>query len=183
MDETVRKVFHMFNGILIAGIIYFLEPIFFQFLCLGVAPFLFYLRSRVKNNKKSTLTDFCLKHLGRKNDVGDGALYYLLGCFIVSLIFEKNIAALSILVLGISDGFATIVGIHGTHKIFKKKTLEGSTAFFISTLIIVSFFYNFWIGLIASLIITPVELFSFVDDNLSIPIIFSITIKLITQFL
>ena len=72
-----------------------------------------------------------------------GGITFLIGCFIAVLLFSSFYAGLSFLILSIGDGIAAIAGHYlGKHKIFKSKTLEGTTAFFITTLIVLVFFYQ-----------------------------------------
>ena len=70
---------------------------------------------------------------------------------------------------------AALVGIkYGKTNLFNK-TLEGSMAFFITTLIIIHLLIEIpiYLTIICSLIITFVELLSFkkINDNLSIPLV------------
>lgn len=104
-----------------------------------------------------------------------GSTYLLFSSLACIIIFklEISIAAITFLVLG--DTAAALVGKHwGKHKIINKKTLEGSSAFFLLC-IISSFFIpqlTFAVALAGAITATLVELFfppKFIDDNLSIP--------------
>ena len=108
-----------------------------------------------------------------------GSVYVLTAAFLCALLFSKEIAALSLSVMLISDSCAALVGKKfGQHKIYKQKSLEGTLAFFISALIINGLFYplvtfNFT-SLFACLAASTAELWEDkfkIDDNLSVPLI------------
>lgn len=113
-----------------------------------------------------------------------GASYFLLACFLVTLFFPIFIAVMSLLVLIISDTAAAIIGKKWGKVKFNNKTLEGSSAFFISAVIICILGKLFFSGAVisfAAIIVscfgtTLFELFAKnfkVDDNLLIPLSFA----------
>tara|TARA_B110000116_G_C16568725_1_gene460886 strand:- start:179 stop:445 length:267 start_codon:yes stop_codon:yes gene_type:complete len=80
----------------------------------------------------------------------------------------------------ISDSFAAIIGLrYGKTKLYKKKSLEGSTAFFITSVAIIIFFLPS-LKIISIFIIafsaTLAELFAShrINDNLIVPLVASI---------
>jgi dolichol kinase len=103
-----------------------------------------------------------------------GSTYFLFAILLTILLFPKPIAIVSILILILSDTTAALVGKRiGRVKIFGK-TLEGSMAFLITSLLIV------WIyphlsripGSFAALGATVIEVLPIkLDDNLSIPLV------------
>jgi dolichol kinase len=103
-----------------------------------------------------------------------GGITFLIGCFIAVLLFSSFYAALSILILSVGDGIAAIAGHYlGKHKIVKSKTLEGTTAFFITTLIVLAFFLPGFKAFFVALILALVELTTpqYIDDNISLPLV------------
>lgn len=79
----------------------------------------------------------------------------------------------------ISDSFAAIIGLkYGKTKIYKKKSLEGSTAFFITSIAIITIFLPS-LKIISIFIIafaaTLAELFAShrINDNLIVPLVAS----------
>jgi len=104
-----------------------------------------------------------------------GAIEFLFGCFLATLLFEPFIAIAAIAVLSISDAMSTLIGsFFGKHKISfnKTKSLEGSFAFFLTTVFILTFFLNDPIKvLIVSIFATFAELTPKIDDNLTIPLV------------
>lgn len=112
-----------------------------------------------------------------------GATWVCISSFIVSLLFPKNIALISLLFLTVSDNIASIVGkFYGKRKIFEGKTLEGSLSFFLISFSLTIFFNELPISkkIIVSIFATLIELISFnLDDNLTVPISTAILLYLI----
>jgi len=103
-----------------------------------------------------------------------GSTYFLFSTLLTILLFPKSIAIASLLILILSDTCAALVGKGiGNISIFGK-TLEGSIAFFFSSLLIVWLYPNlnrFW-GSIGALGATLIEILPIkVDDNLTIPLV------------
>jgi dolichol kinase len=103
-----------------------------------------------------------------------GATYLLLSSFLVILIFHKDIAILCLLFLVFGDGVAAIVGKKfGRVHVFGK-TLEGTLAFAIASIVVSFFFIHipFSIRLTGALTAAVIELLPMrTSDNLRIPII------------
>ena len=126
----------------------------------------------------------------------NGATFVLLSATLAVALFPKSVALTSFTVLIISDTAAALIGRRfGRHPIaggrFGGKSLEGSTAFFITALGVLLFFGFFWVeprqgaamlspfliaGAASALLATFVELVSqggsTIDDNITIPIAF-----------
>ena len=102
-----------------------------------------------------------------------GSTNLLWGAVLVIWLFPKDIVLLSLYILIISDSAAALIGkLYGKHKIFDK-SIEGSTAFFVSAAIITLLFPEFplLIRLSAALVATFVELLPIpIDDNFLIPV-------------
>ena len=108
----------------------------------------------------------------------NGATYVLISASLCVLIFPKLVAITSFIILIISDMMSALIGRRfGKHK-FLGKSLEGSTAFFLSALLVVLFTPKigyiageYIIGAIAAASGAVVEALPWeVDDNLSIPL-------------
>ena len=110
-----------------------------------------------------------------------GATISFISCFFLILIFEKNIAIYSMLILCISDALAALVGKKwGRNKIYNK-SFEGSLAFFLISILIGIFFLDIkLIGLFfLSIIATIVELIpSPINDNIIVPFSVASTISI-----
>lgn len=117
-----------------------------------------------------------------------GEIYFPLGIAIMALSFlpaHVKSYEIAVIIYGASDVLANLIGtLYGTHafSIFKcKKTIEGSIAFFISTLaILVIFNVSLPMAAFISLVTTLVEGISpYGSDNLTIPIVVSILLTFI----
>jgi len=112
--------------------------------------------------------------------------WFLLGCFLSVLLFQKEIAMLAITVLIFGDAFAALIGMKfGKHKFKNGKSWEGTIGFIgVSYLLLAGFYLvlNLTLSFVAAaLIVIPItavaEVYSKqikIDDNLLIPLIFGI---------
>lgn len=138
-----------------------------------------------KINWLGKLITFLFGRMLRKHELPDspylnGASWVTISAVSVIAAFPKFIAIVSLSILIISDICAAIFGrAYGKHKIYDK-SIEGSTAFFISSIIIVICYYFIFsppviflaAGFIAAFFATLAELMSNeldIDDNISIP--------------
>lgn len=120
--------------------------------------------------------------------------HLLIGAFVTVYLFPKNIATLSLMMVGVGDPIASVVGVmYGKDKIIGNKSLQGTFACFVACAISSGIFYyhqnlmsdrivlvsviSGFIGAIAELI--P---FKHVDDNLSSPILSSILLWVLYYF-
>jgi dolichol kinase len=103
-----------------------------------------------------------------------GSTYFIFSTILTILLFPKSIAITSILILILSDTAAALVGKWvGRIRIFGK-TLEGSIAFFLTSLFIVWIYpnLNWFSGSLAALGATLIEILPVrLNDNLSIPLV------------
>ena len=103
-----------------------------------------------------------------------GSTYFLFSTLLAVLLFPKHIAIASLLMLIISDTAAALVG-KGIGRIHLfGKTLEGSIAFFVTSILIVWCYpgLNRLPGTLAALGGTLIELLPIrLNDNLSIPLV------------
>lgn len=189
-QEVNRKLLHL------SSLVY---PMFYWVFCskiqmLFVTGFIFiFILSidflRKKNQKINIIFCKCFKLLLRDKEKSSftGSTYFMLGTFLTILLFPKSIAIVGLCVLIVSDTCASIFGIlYGTKKICGK-SLEGSVAFVISAIIISYFGYIFFqlplnYGILAAIVAMIAELVSSkikVDDNVLIPIAYSLTFFLL----
>jgi len=180
-NEIFRKLIHLFDSIIPLSLFYLnresllviLFPITIIFCLID------FLRHHVTPIKKIYLFFFNIvtRDIEKQKNTLTGASYYLIGCLLtVYFIHDESIIMASLLIMSISDSFAAIIGIkYGKTKIYNNKSLEGSFAFLITTLIILNFFIpslSIVKLIFISIMVTFVELFSFhrFNDNLTIPI-------------
>ncbi|MEI7961190.1 MAG: phosphatidate cytidylyltransferase [archaeon] len=114
-----------------------------------------------------------------KNFPGKAAVYFFASAIILLGIFPNEptlvLACLSVQIF--ADASAAIIGMtFGKHKLYKKKTWEGSTACLIVATICLAFFYPLPTAIIGAIVATLVEVLP-LDDNLWVPIITAATLK------
>jgi dolichol kinase len=103
-----------------------------------------------------------------------GSTYYLFSALLTILFFPRTIAIVSLLILILSDTCAALVGKGiGKIRIFRK-SLEGTTAFFFCSLVIVLAYpqVDRLSGILGALGATVIEVLPVpLDDNLTIPFV------------
>ena len=122
------------------------------------------------------------KETSREHFQFTGAIYVLTSALLCLCFFGKEVAAIALTVMLISDSAAALVGRSiGKIKIYKNKTLEGTLAFFLTAVIINLLFFPIYPfggeSVIACLVATLAEVYEDkieIDDNLSVPIFFSV---------
>lgn len=183
IDNLNRKIIHIISAFLICLFPYFLS--LWQIIALSLLFFGIFLLAKILG---------LLPIINKVKRVSFGEIFYPIGVMISAFVFlpqgEIRAFQFGILVLGLSDAFANIFGdLFGVHKIelpWSKKSLEGSLAFFLSTLVIIVIFNNNFdilnlsVYFSISLILTIIELLLFFGlDNLALPVISSYLFLLI----
>ena len=187
-DEFLRKLIHLFDSIIPLSL-FFIEretllivllPITIIFIFLDFTRHYISIIGRIY----SAFFDRVTRSVEKEKNNVTGATYYLLGCLITVYFFQDiSIIMSSLLIMSISDSFAALIGIrYGNTKIYNGKTLEGSFAFLLSTIIILSIFsinLHLYALIFISVVVTFVELFSVyrINDNLTIPICSAILLQ------
>jgi dolichol kinase len=175
--EIKRKIVHLATLIIPVGyaltseetVILFLVPFF---LALLLVDFLRHFHS----GTASLFENFFFRRVLREEEKSTfmGSTYFIFSTILTILLFPKSIAIASILVLILSDTAAALIGNWiGRVRIFGK-TLEGSMAFFLTSLLIVWIYPNLnrFSGSLAALGAALVEILPIrVNDNLSIPLV------------
>lgn len=115
-----------------------------------------------------------------------GATNLLIASVVVILLYDKPIAVSGLLFLTVSDSVAALVGKRfGKIRIYDK-TLEGSLAFLLTSIIIIILIksIDFTTGICGAFTATFVELtVTVMDDNLSIPLFSGLIMQLFSTFL
>src|SRR3989338_3295115 len=122
------------------------------------------------------MVSWLLKKFERQNEIkkfpGRGLIFYLVGVYISLLLFPKDIALASVLVLALGDSVSHLFGLHyGKIKnpLSKTKFLEG----FIGAFVFLPWHEAFFASL-AAMIVEAIEIklgTEQVDDNLIIPVV------------
>ncbi len=108
-----------------------------------------------------------------------GSMYVLAAAIVCTILFSKPVAVIALSVMLVSDTAAALFGkAYGSRKLYKNKSLEGTTAFFVSALLINMIcapIYPFGAdSVIACIAATLAEMFEDkleIDDNFSIPVV------------
>ncbi len=109
----------------------------------------------------------------------NGATFVLLSAIICIWLFPKVIVITAFAILIISDSAAALIGRRFGRHPFRSKTVEGTTAFFVTAMLVVALTpkidylaTEYLIGIIAAILGAFVEAVSvdLIDDNLSVPI-------------
>lgn len=182
--ETSRKIIH----IGVSNWWLFMFFAFDQLIAAMIPPILFIVLNYV-SYKKNIFTS-----MERKEDHSLGTIYFPISLLLM-VIFSYTlsnplIAGSGIFVLGYGDGLAAIFGKnYGKHKIYKNKTILGTSMMFITSFVMILFLASFIlstqnilvISFIVASVATLVELFSPKGlDNLTIPIMTSVLLYLLT---
>lgn len=172
--EIDRQLLHIAVGLVSIILLLFIGrtkviAVFFTTLLIGT--YLVHLRMR---RKRIGLVDWFEKKFERK-DVrfpGYGSVWYTVGVlFAATFLHPPLYIAATIFILSIGDGCSTIIGQYGRIALpyNKKKTLEGSLAFLIFSLM--SYFMIGWMAIPLAVVATIVESLSLkLDDNITIPV-------------
>ena len=126
---------------------------------------------RIEFNVKIPVYDMFIRK--KEKDRFNGLVHGLLAFVIIFTFYRYEIALAALAMAVFSDAFAALVGRHlKGPKLFKKKTIIGSTAALIANLIIgIIFLSNIIMIVVMALVATLVELYvDKIDDNLVVPI-------------
>ncbi len=178
--EVKRQLVHILVGIVIVTLLYF--DILNAMILFVLAFFGFVLSFLCKKHKVPVISKL-LKMLDREKDLksfpGKGLVFYVFGAFFAVLIFSKEIAMASILILAFGDSVSRLVGPYGylKHPFHSEKFLEGVIAGAFAATLGAMFFVPFLQAFSASVAAMLLEGVDFeiknfkVDDNLMIPVV------------
>ncbi len=173
-----RNLFHMIGGIfIIIGNIFFIE---YNALIIGLFC-LFTMFITGWNMELLGVETLVSKHRiikkledYRKSSHYEAGTFWLLAVMIVLMFFRINIAYAAIAILSIGDTAASIVGRNNgkiSNPLNKNKSVEGSVAFFVTSIFASMLFIPTETAIIVSLICALVEALSTeINDNFTIPI-------------
>ena len=135
--ELRRKFFHLSAVLLpvlhILGFSRVIIVILFTLLVALIFPLEYY---RIKH------PEFVLNRFARESEIGRMATYipYILGGYLIYLLFDWRIATYALLVSALGDAFAAIIGTnYGKHRLpfTKRKSVEGTVAAFVCSVVVV----------------------------------------------
>lgn len=179
--EWNRQIFHIFLGI---GIVALLVYGFVNKEMILTAAIIGLILSYLSKKIEIPVIRNLLEIFERREDIGKfpgkGIIFYLIGVYVALLLFPKDVAMASVMVLALGDSVSHLYGLHYgkiKHPLSKTKFLEGTIAGFISGFIGAFVFLPWWEALLASfaaMIIEAVEIkigTQQVDDNLIMPFV------------
>ena len=184
--EFYRKGIHL-SSLWIPLVIYFMHPGFsvslFALLLLGDVV-LEYANYKKYPWARQIFGVLFAKTLRNKETVharfqATGSMYVLAAAILCTILFSRPVAVIALSVMLVSDTAAALFGkAYGSRKLYKNKSLEGTTAFFMSALLVnmvLSPIFPFNVAsVIACLAATFAEMFEDkldIDDNFSIPLV------------
>ncbi len=183
-NELVRKAIHLSSGTIPVLYWYGFEKEFMlKAVIILASGFLAaeYLRFHVPAVKQLFVKVFGSALRDHEYQKLTGATYVFTGSLICIFLFPKEIAVPSLLILSFSDTSAALIGIpFGKHP-FLAKSREGSTAFFLVTLLILMLFdpESIAVNVGVALVLAIVEALPLkVDDNFLIPIVAGLLLSL-----
>lgn len=191
--ENIRKILHIFGGMLIPIFILLLPNriciilnivVLLPVLIIDYNNWFYFLNKIPKGN---LIIQLLREHEMIKGKL-NGLSWLLLGTFAVICFCDKYLSALSIAVFIVGDAMAAIIGKNfGKIKLCCNKTLEGTLSFVLSSGFIGVCFlryifpdFNIYYIIFAILISSIVELVSKnigVDDNFTLPLSFCVVYK------
>lgn len=190
--EIGRRLFHICSAFIIVALIYYdiLTPlIVFILLILG------FILSMIARKQRIPILHNIADLIDRPEDLkefpGKGAIFYGIGVLVVLLFFEKDIAMASIMILGLGDSIAPLVGRYGRirHPLNNKKVVEGILVGMIAAAIGASYFVSALeasLAAVAAMIVESIGLkigTNQIDDNITMPVVAGIVIWLVRMFL
>ncbi len=175
--ELIRKSMHLFIGSAFAALIYFgfLSALSLSIFFIISLSLMFFIH---KTKKRIPLITDILDVVSRDKEFpGYGALTLIFGILLSMVLFSKDIAVASILILSIGDAVSPIIGMHfgkTKTKLSKTKLLEGVIAGTLLSFIVVIPLVGYTLAFFGATISMLLEFWdetSFIDDNLLIPLV------------
>ncbi|MCX8075479.1 MAG: phosphatidate cytidylyltransferase [Aquificaceae bacterium] len=180
--ETRRKIFHMFT-LLLWLIPVYLFPFWLTlllFLLVILLNILTVLRVGIDRLSFYYGLVYGLEREKNYSKPSIQALWANLGIFLSFLLFGKESAMVSVVVLAVGDAFASIVGMKYGKTRIGSRSIEGTFAFFLSTFIVLVLFIDFWRAFMVSLFSAFVEaLPTRLDDNFTVPLVGGLVYKIV----
>jgi diacylglycerol kinase (CTP) len=179
--ELKRQIFHLFLG---TAIVVLLRYDFLNKEIILAAIIIGLVLSLLSKNTRVPVIYNLLEKFEREEEIkkfpGKGVIFYFIGVYIALLLFPKDIAMASIMVLTLGDSVSHLYGLHYgkiIHPLSKTKFLEGTIAGFVAGFIGALLFARWYEAFFASLAAMVVEAIEIrigteqVDDNLVVPFV------------
>ncbi len=187
--EWNRQLFHIFLGFVLVGLLMYgiiNKEIIAVLIIIGL------ILSYLSKKTRIPIIHELLQRFERKQDIerfpGKGMLFYFIGVYIALLLFPREVAMASIMVLALGDSVSHLYGLHLgkiKHLFSKTKFLEGTIAGFVAGFLGALIFLPWFEAFFASLAAMAVEAIEIkigaeqVDDNLVVPFVAGLSVLLI----
>ena len=119
---------------------------------------------------ESRFREFTLKFERSEASPFTGAFFFYTGCTLAFVFFPFHIASAACAMLAVGDALSTLTGKKFGKHMIGIKSLEGSLACFVGSLIAGAFFVNPYLALAGAFAAAAAELIPRIDDNLTIPL-------------
>ncbi|MAG91501.1 hypothetical protein CMO83_02395 [Candidatus Woesearchaeota archaeon] len=190
--ELNRQLFHIFLGIAIVVLIKY-SFISKELILLAIIAGI--ILSFLSKKTRVPVIHNLLEKFEREEDInkfpGKGIIFYFIGVYIVLLLFPKDIAMASIMVLALGDSVSHLFGLHfgkTKHPLSKTKYLEGTYAGlavgFMGALVFLPW-QEALLASVAAMIVEAIEIkigAAQVDDNLIVPFVAGAVVWLVRLF-
>lgn len=181
MNESFRQVVHLVFGLGIAGFVLTFDrnlAISILMLALFVG---FILSDAVSRGYTIPIVSTVIRSLERQDTVpGKGALFFALGALFCLTFFEKEVVFLGLVVLSLLDSTATFAGLRfGKTRIYNHKSIEGTLTGFAVTALALALLIPPPAALATAAVTGFAELVSPVDDNLIIPVVACLVLRVL----
>ena len=190
--EVNRQIFHILFGLIIVILLvygFLSDKIILGLILVGIL--LSFLSRRIKLPIIYNLLHRFEREKEIKKFPGKGIIFYLIGVYISLLLFPREIAMASIMVLALGDSISHLYGLHYgkiKHPLSGTKFLEGTIAGFIAGFIGAFVFLPWHEAFFASLAAMAIEAIEIkigteqVDDNLIVPVVAGAAVWVIRLF-
>ena len=190
--ELNRQIFHILLGLVIVILLvygFLSDEIILGLILIGIL--LSFLSKRIK----IPIIHNLLQRFEREKEIrkfpGKGTIFYLIGVYISLLLFPREIAMASIMILALGDSISHLYGLHYgriKHPLSSTKFFEGTIAGFIAGFIGAFVFlpwHEAFFASLAAMIAEAVEIkigTEQVDDNLIVPIVAGAVVWVVRLF-
>ena len=183
--EASRQIFHLFAGLTVVLIAWFIkrDVALITFSSLFVLGIVF---SLISLKRKIPGISFVIEKIGREKDLkfpGRGFVFFMMGAFLTLLLFPKDIALASLIILAFGDSASTLAGVFVKEYRYRQKpfsqyktpmgTLFGAVLAFLAALIFVDPPYAL-VGAVFGMFSEAlhIRVLNFdVDDNFTVPVV------------
>ena len=187
--ELNRQIFHMFLGL---TIVLLLRYGFINNNTILILILTGFILSFLSTKIKIPVIYSLLQKFERNKDIkrfpGKGIIFYFIGAYLSLILFPKEIAMASIMILALGDSVSHLYGLHYgriKHPLSSTKFFEGTIAGFVAGFIGALIFLPLLEAFLASLAAMAVEAIEIkigaeqVDDNLIMPVAAGIAVLII----